>query len=432
MKTIKPHVFSFVKMLVSLLPVFVVVLGGFWWLAVLIFICAFFYHKSFRVLVFKENITFKSGLLFGIKKVVLKNRVSFISADSPLLLKPFGVFRVSLYCDFTKVFRLYLNKRDTAFLLKEFSPHSKIKRHSPRFVSLLVVSLIFSNSFAGVGIIFAFLWQLKKVFSLFGREIDLPFSLSFSLSAVAFLVLFSWTVSALSTLLKNLNFSVLKKGGCLLIKSGVITVRRVLIRLSEVSFLCVKENLFGKIFGFSKLFIKGQNQKDCPVVPAIKGRDIPLFLSEFFENFKFLSPTISPDPAGFLGFILPSAVIYFILTVLTVMGVKLFPDFSKAVATVGVVLLFVTMWFCVLKIIDFFTTGISRNGDFFTLCYSKGFSLYKVATRGDSILFIQFRQSVIQRFFKNCDVIVYTKGYAKHRVKNVNLKNAVKILKEDY
>ena len=432
MKTIKPHVFSFLKMLGAFSPLLLLALRFGVWGFFVVFAVLLVHFKSFKVFVFKEKLLIHRGFIFKTTREIFKNRISFISIDAPFFLRLFKIFRVSFYSDFNKTLSLYLNERNTAFILKEFSSGIRKKRHSPKFVSLLFLSLVFSNSLAGVGIIFAFLWQLKKVLSFFGKQLPHPTAINLSLSLLIFLLFFSWVVSALSTLLKNLRFSISLNGETLRIKSGVITVRRSVVCLKDVSFFCAKENLFGKILGISKVFVKLQTSKNCALVPSIKRQDIPLFLNEFLPKFKLLSPTLSPDPSAFLGFVFPSAFVYFLITVSTVVSIKLFPDFSKSSAFLGVVGLVVTAWFCVLKIIDFFTTGIARESNLFSLHYSKGFSLYKVTILREAIVFVEFRQSIIQRIFKKCDVFVHTKGGLKHHVKNLNLQNAVKILKEDF
>ena len=42
-----------------------------------------------------------------------------------------------------------------------------------------------------------------------------------------------------------------------------------------------------------------------------------------------------------------------------------------------------------------------------------------------------FRQSIFQRIVKNCDVLVYSKGGACHRIRNVNLKKAQQMFEKD-
>jgi uncharacterized membrane protein YdbT with pleckstrin-like domain len=237
-----------------------------------------------------------------------------------------------------------------------------------------------------------------------------------SLSVLAGVVVVGWIVAFFKNFLKYLSFSLNFKDGVLTTDYGIIYKHKDVCSLKNKC-LIIKENLFSKIFGVSSLFIKGENRKKLVLIPAVSKRGEADFLSGFCNFFKVIPPTLKPDFYSFLRYLtLPV-----LLCVFTVFLKPLFP-FA----------LFISVWYFTVKAVDIFRTGIGREGDYFSVYYSKGFSFYTVCLKQQNVVFVKFSQSVIQRFFKNCNVTVFLKGDVSVSVKNIDFKKAKLIFKEDF
>ena len=87
------------------------------------------------------------------------------------------------------------------------------------------------------------------------------------------------------------------------------------------------------------------------------------------------------------------------------------------------------LWFLAVRLLDFFSSGIGRQGNIFTLRYSSGNQLHTVVLPQERISQIVLRQSPIQAFDRRCDVFVYSMSEkrTRHHIRNLDVAQAMEI-----
>ena len=87
------------------------------------------------------------------------------------------------------------------------------------------------------------------------------------------------------------------------------------------------------------------------------------------------------------------------------------------------------LWFLAVRLLDFFSSGIGRQGDMFTLRYSSRGQLHIVVLPRERISQIVLRQSPIQAFDRRCDVLLYSMSEKKtrHHIRNLDIAQVMEI-----
>ena len=79
-------------------------------------------------------------------------------------------------------------------------------------------------------------------------------------------------------------------------------------------------------------------------------------------------------------------------------------------------------WFLTVRVLDFCSTGVSKEGNVYTLRYSSGYYLHTVVIPREKIASVTVEQNPFQWRDDRCDLIIATYGEGRkwHRVKNLD------------
>ena len=102
------------------------------------------------------------------------------------------------------------------------------------------------------------------------------------------------------------------------------------------------------------------------------------------------------------------------------------PDWSDFIWYTGWMATVPAIWFLLVRLFDFATSGLSRNGDMFTLRYSHFYYLHTIVLPKNRMAGFCLRQSILQRQDGRCDILVYSRseGRKRHHLRNLLKKDA--------
>ena len=122
---------------------------------------------------------------------------------------------------------------------------------------------------------------------------------------------------------------------------------------------------------------------------------------------------------NFLG----AALACLLLPAATQGAAALLPSWRLVLEFSGGMLLLPALWFLGVRVLDFCSAGAGYGDGYYTIYYSRLFSLHCVIFSADKVAQVQLRQSPIQRMSGRCDVLVYTRaeGRQVHRLRNLEL-----------
>jgi len=394
-----------------------------------------------------EHFTVQSGIIFRSRVVILRPNISTISVVAPFYLRPFGacLFRIDTpggghnRAELT----IPLGQKEADSLAELLSPCKASARLSgsyiPKSRSIIFLSMLTSNSFAGIVFISAFLSQSAKLFGngfsnyLLARFENFSRSLAFGIppatAAIAYAALCGWLIGFLTTYISYCNFVLNLNDYTLSIYSGVLTKRHHIINYSKINYIDTRQTIASKLFGLYSLYISaagsGKLKGDISfAIQAEKLNNFTAIKSHIFPTFLSSSPNIKAHGKSIFRFILLPVSFLFSLFILSVILIYLFPVWASFVLYTGLMLLIPSSLFLVIRIIAFRESGISKSENCYTICYSHGFDIHTVVFVIEKIASVKIRQSLFQVISKNglCDVTVVTVGEKSKRHKCKSLK----------
>ena len=339
--------------------------------------------------------------------------------EAPFHLIPFHA--VKLKCDTDSGnpkkydFTITISKDRAADILKrrEQLNTSKnfVKRsYRPKNIYVFVLSALLSNSFAGVIFAAAFISNTGK---LLGEQFEsrlvgtfaqyaklFAFGLPPAAAAVGYLLLFGWLIAFSRNLIRHKNLVVTRNHTSLYIKSGIFTKRKFSLLTKHINYIDIRQSISTKLLGLSSVFVNctgyGKEKNESSVLmPPIGKRELADNLSVLFPEVHYKKPTMRPNFFSIFKFIADPAWYLLGVTAGMIVTTYLFASWKNLIFWIGGMAIVPGIWFLILRIVDFATTGIAANERGFTLKYSKGFTLHTVYIPVEKVTQVLLRQSII-------------------------------------
>ena len=390
----------------------------------------------------------RKGLLIPSQTAIPLEKIITFSAVSPLVLRPLRAVELRAdtpagsfqKADFSLTVWAHQAKQLLEAGAREGDPLSQKpaaeRTYQPGILAIAVLSVFTSNSLAGVLLSATFVNQLGQIagttlsshlYGAFEHIIRiLAFGVPPAAAAVAWLLFGGWLVAFISNLLRHLRFTVKSSPQFLKIYSGLFTTRQYQIRVSSIGYLDIRQSLGTKILGVASVFVHsigyGKNREDLSVlIPASSVGTLPNRLALLLPSYQVSSRQLTPNLGALLRFLVEPLWVLGGLTAAVGLLLWLVPGLSQLIWWVGLMAAIPALWFLVIRIVDFATSGVSKKGSYYTLRYSSGFYLHTVVIPREKIAAIQLRQSVFQRRDRRCDLIVssYAETLKLHRCKNL-------------
>lgn len=391
----------------------------------------------------KEGIFLTTGIFRRREVLLPAGKITCLSAVQPFYLRPFRA--VFLRADtpagsYKRAdFSLLLPQREADRILalaKGEGPQS-VKQYEPRGVAIVALSLATSNSFAGILLLSTLISQTgqllgeefaDRVYGAFAQVSRLmAFGIPPAAAFLAYLILAGWALAFLGNLIKYYRFVIGRRESSLAIQGGLFTRREYALSLSGVSYLDIRQTVFTSVLHLHTVFIHaigyGKHKGDVSILmPACTSRTLR-------QGLRLLLPELAPSPrqlkpnlGALFRFLIAPFWPCFLFPAGTVLLCWLFPTWREILGFLGFMASVPAYWFLTVRVLDFCSTGVSKEGNFYTLRYSSGYYLHTVVIPREKIASVTVEQNPFQWRDDRCDLIIATYGEGRkwHRVKNLD------------
>ncbi len=391
------------------------------------------------------------GVFFRRIRRIPLEKISWASMVRPWYLRPFKAvqFRADTPGGSPKDsdFSMLLYRSDAEYLFTILdsllpslkSPPFSPREYRPRGFYVIILSALTSNSLAGILLASA---AISRIGDLMGKEFSeriygtleqlarlAAFGVPPAAAALAYLLLGGWTLAFITNLIRNKNLFVSRKANSLFIRGGILTHRSYTLDLSQVNYLDIRQSVSTKALRMQSAFLHtagyGKYKEDVSaLIPAANNR-------EAARTLQILAPELIPSPrsvkpnfGAVMKFLLDAVWCCLLVPAGSWLLCRLVPSWAQVIRYIGLITMVPAIWFLTVRILDFKTSGLSRDRDVFTLRYSQMFYLHTVVIPKERIVKVCFRQSVLQWGDQKCDVLIYSRceGRTCHHLKNLDLR----------
>lgn len=403
----------------------------------------------------ENGVRIVNGILIRRDYTVLYSQFASVSLVERFYERPLGVAHIFADSDagnewkYDFVLTLPLKSAQEIIRRVKQSPNLKNneQRRSYRSNGFYIATLAFVSSKTVTGVIFtaAFLTQAGKIL---GREFETEFlqgltelakSLAFGIPpAAVFLALvlvLGWVISFIINIAKNYRFRVTRQGNSLQIQSGFFTRYRRQMNVLKVNLVESRQSIITKLFRIHSLFLHcagyGKKKNELSVLfPAVNEKMVQEIIDNIMPEWRFSKRTVFPKGRTMFRFIIPPIGVGILIGVVTFILADLFVWFSDIILFLGGMLELPVLWWMIIRMVSFYHTGLSKDGDVYTLRFSHGFSFRSVAVREEKIVQVKLRQSICQRVSGNCNLMVCTwsEGMKRHIIPALPIDEVCKLM----
>lgn len=418
-------------------------LNGVWFdlmILAIIFGLAFLRWWMARYELMPEGVHIISGIMIKKNFVVPYRQFATISLVAPFYYRPFKVGHLYVDSDAGNAwkydFALTLSYREAEEIFYRAVAHGtgisdqgrRTYRSSGLYIALL--AFISSKTFTGMVYTATLLIQAGKVV---GHEFETAFlhgltdlanQLAFGIPPaavfLALVVILGWGISFLINLSKNYRFTVTRKEGQLQFYSGIFTRYRHRLNIKKVNLVESRQSIFTKIFHIHSLFIHcsgyGKAKNELSVLfPAANEKRMDEILKKMMPEWKFTPRQIFPSGRSIFRFILAPIGLGLVVGAAAFVFSYFFSEMSELIVFLGVMFELPVLWWMIARVMSFFHTGVSEDGNVYTLYFLKGFGFHTVVVQKEKIVKVKIRQSFWQGFSGVCTVFIYTWSEGKKR-----------------
>lgn len=429
-------------------------LSGAWadilvFLVMLGFASAAWFFRRFR---FGGNqIELRVGILNHRTVFIPWDRVTTLTLMKPFLLRPIRALRFradTLGGSFKDAdFSILLTPKQADAILKSWEPFAGGalgKVYQPTTGSIAALSLLTSNSFAGILFISAFISQSGKLLgNKFSQMIigtfeeaarNLAFGIPPAAAALAYILIAGWFISFFLTFIRYKDFSLISRENTFSISGGIFTHREYYIKYSDVNFIDMRQSIFTKLLRLNSLYISvvgyGKQKDDIScIVPTEHEVKFEESRNKIFPHKRSSERVFMPGKMGIMRFIGPAVMAILAISAAMVVFLRIFPLWTSFIRFVGFMTFVPALFFLLIRIIDFRTGGLSFESGNYTIRYSSGWSLHTVVIPEAKVVRVELRQSLLQKRGKYCDLIISAKaeGVSFHRCRNLVMADLMKL-----
>lgn len=401
---------------------------------------------QFKYYMDKSGIYYTSGILFRSKTFIPMRSISTLSSLKAFWLRPLGVVKLrvdSIARDPAKADLEFYVRAEDAERMMGLRRAPAVERGGiaaefhPNMLSIMFLSLFTSNSFIGIVFIAAFISQAGQILGTELSELLLTtfeqlsrkvaFGLPPVLAGVAVALLVGWLVAFTYNLLQAKNLYTRRTDATLHVGGGVLIEREYSLHLDDISFVDIRQSLLTRLLRLYSVFVNavgfGKDKSDiAAIVPFSAKKRAFKMLSLLLPEYKAAPRQLKPNAGAIFKFIIDPLWPCALIPLATIVVSWFLPSWIMMIRFVGFMLLLPALWFLGVRLVDFFSSGVSRSGDYYTLRYSKFYYLHTAIFSKDKIALVNIRQSILQRGDKKCDLVVSTRaeGRSRHHIRNLD------------
>ena len=426
-----------------------------WWLDIvviaIIFLYAFFRWYFVTFTIDNSRICASAGFFGLVKTTIPFEKICSVCCSQSPLYRPFKAY--SVYIDtnsgseVTSDLKLAM-RAEQVNALKKLTKTEISKAtfsYSPRKRNLLIFSLLFSSTLSGVILFSTLIIQSTRII---GREVEERFFHKLSEYAkyftvklpkyvviVAMIVILGWLYSFVLNIMRHWNFTVIRTGKRLKIKSGIFTKRYHILWVDKINYIDVQQSLLMKLFKICSVHIHcsgyGKSRREIAALVPVTT------LSEVLNTIGHLLPEISapqiqlkPRLKNIMRFLWPPIWLCMGIPAAGVILYQIFPNWSEIIRFVAIITEIPSVWLLVVKIASAFTTGIGADSSYAIFSYCKLYKFHTVIVPRKKISKTTLYQTPMQYLARNCTLEFNTHGESSvcHRIKNFPLLKAQRFL----
>lgn len=413
----------------------------------LIFLLAWKKWDCFKYYMDECGIFYTSGIFFRRETFIPVDRICTCAVMRPFWLRPLKVARLRVDTIARGANKadvsFYVGEREAARILSlcrgvpEESADEVHAAYRPRISGVVFLSLFTSNSFLGIVFISTFISQAGQIL---GQELadlmlatfeELSRRVAFGLppiaAGVAIALLVGWLAAFLLNLLQTKNLCTLRVGDSLHVSGGVLVEKEYFLRARDISFVDIRQSLLTRLLGRYSVFLNAigfnKDKSDISaVIPFSSRGKTREQLSRLLPEYTVSERTLKPNLGAIFKFLIDPFWPCVLIPAGTVIACWLLPKWTGLIGFAGFMLSLPALWFLGVRILDFLSSGVSRDGDCYTLRYSNRYYLHIVVFPFDKIALVNVRQSILQRGDRKCDLKVSTRaeGRFRHHIRNLD------------
>lgn len=421
----------------------------------LILLLAYQKWDHFKYYMDNSGIYYTTGIFYQQEITIPMGRICTLSIQQPFWMRPLRLVRLRLdtlalapnKADLSMYLRKDEAERIMAMRRRPIEQRGKLRATCrPRILDIVFLSIFTSNSFIGILFISTFISQAGKILGedlyallttllrriAVGLEpltglLALAFRLPPIAMGIAAVLLGGWLVAFLLTLLQTKNLTTSRTKDSLHITGGIITKKEYSVNFSDICFIDIRQSLLTRFLRLYSVFLDaigtGKERSDIKaIIPFSTRRRCETQLSLLLPEYHSTPRSIRPNAGAIMKFLLDPLWPCLLIPGATLLLMWLLPAWTAFFRFAGLMLSFPAFWFLGVRLMDYFSSGISRAGDYFTLRYSELFYLHTVVFSWEKIAMLNLRQSILQRGDAKCDLKVCTRseGHMVHHIRNLS------------
>ena len=339
-------------------------------------------------------------------------------------------------------------------LSKEEKKLRKELGRSPRWYEMLFYSLAFSSSLSGVIYLAALIFNAGRIISENAKEnMDnvyriandmsenvsekIPVSIPPVIIILLLILAGTWLFSFVSNLLRYCGFSIKKSETTLCVRTGLLTKRIFCIDIKKINYIDIRQNFFMKIFHVGSVNINcsgyGASKFEHPVLlPMLTRSKINMLLEQLGTEKQICDNEIRPEKWSFWSYI--SIPFYLLSLMLTAdyITAKLFPDIANIIMFIAIMEVIPMVWFMIVKVLAFFTTGAALKDSYSCIRYSRFFMFHILLVDNDRPVKIQVFQDAIDEKIHRARLDLYftSEKPKANKIKGLNINDAKIIIRK--
>lgn len=400
-----------------------------------------------------KTITHTEGFFVRIKRTIPFESVSSAASETAFYLIPLRA--VKIRCDTRAgVFKstdlkLMLTRMAGDAVMSHIPDVKKEKSYKnlpkPSVSSVLLFSVFFSSGFSGAVYIAAFFFKggdiafdiVNIAMSRITEQAEHIYAelLNGIPKAAAMTGMFfigAWLLSFFLNLLRYSRFRLSADKDCINVAFGLIIRHRHRIRTEHINYIDLRQNLIMKLCGAVTVNIScpgyGYDSRLPVLMPISREKKIGSNWEKWGINtdrrLKY-----RPKFTAFLSYAgFPAAGIV-LVTVMYRFAELLPPNLADLSLFLVIMADIPLAWLTMVKTVALCTSGLSLNNDRIVIRCSKGTSFHTVIAKRENVVMIQLNQSIFQKIFRKCSIIIFLCGESKsqYMVKNISLEHGKEI-----
>lgn len=332
-------------------------------------------------------------------------------------------------------------------------------------LSLIAFSFLFSSALSGVALLIT---GLSGGTDIIGEQLERDFlavvnDLSDAVAqtlgtlikgispagiAISIIIAAGFLLSFAGNILRHINFTVSRRGKCILISGGLIVRRRYCINSRKVNIADMRQNLLMKLFGVTSVHVNctgyGKRKNEFPVFVPICSirrirdgksvRRLSGVMDMLLPGFSGAESYVNPKASYIMRFIMPPALLIYGIILLGLLLTMLYPHWHSLISFLTVLAEIPAIWLLFAKACAYCTNGINISGKSICAKYSVMYEFHTITVPLERVAEIRITQTIFQRMNRSCDVIIYTNSEytGSHRVRGMPINEVQELVRERF